>query len=115
MTKKGLTNSRMEREHASIDHMAVFNQHGGFDGWMQSSAVMRYCFDYLARRHQERSRGYGEDADGLDVIDEMDYTLTKGALQPWVLLEYSSQCMQQLFRNRGWRMFMTAAAKNTVT
>ncbi|CDH56601.1 predicted protein [Lichtheimia corymbifera JMRC:FSU:9682] len=33
LTTKGLT---------SNDHMATFNQHGGFDGWIQSSAAMRY-------------------------------------------------------------------------
>ncbi|CDH51774.1 predicted protein [Lichtheimia corymbifera JMRC:FSU:9682] len=32
-----------------------------------------------------------EDDDGLDGIDEMTYILAKGALQPWMLSEYSSQ------------------------
>ncbi|CDH55959.1 predicted protein [Lichtheimia corymbifera JMRC:FSU:9682] len=26
---------------SAADYMAVFNQHGGLDGWMQSSTVMR--------------------------------------------------------------------------
>lgn len=42
-----------------------------------------------------------DDDDGLDGIVDMDYILAKGALQPWMLLEYSSQCMQQLFSYHG--------------
>ncbi|CDH55291.1 predicted protein [Lichtheimia corymbifera JMRC:FSU:9682] len=44
-----------------------------------------------------------EDDDGLDEIDEVDYILTKGALQSWTLLEYSSQYMQHLLYNHGSR------------
>ncbi|CDH57444.1 predicted protein [Lichtheimia corymbifera JMRC:FSU:9682] len=36
-----------------------------------------------------------DDDDGLDGIDEMNYILEKGALQPWMLSGYSSQIMQQ--------------------
>ncbi|CDH51927.1 predicted protein [Lichtheimia corymbifera JMRC:FSU:9682] len=49
-----------------------------------------------------------EDDDGVDGIDEMNHILAKGALQSWMLLEYSSQYMQQLFYNHGSRMLMTA-------
>ncbi|CDH58354.1 predicted protein [Lichtheimia corymbifera JMRC:FSU:9682] len=50
------------REHTSSDHMDIFNQHIGFDGWMKSSAkwdTLECCFGYLARRQQERSWEYG--------------------------------------------------------
>ncbi|CDH53823.1 predicted protein [Lichtheimia corymbifera JMRC:FSU:9682] len=50
----------------------------------------------------------------IDGIAGMDYILAKGALQPRMLLEYSSQCMQQLFYYHGRRM-LTAATKITMT
>ncbi|CDH51867.1 predicted protein [Lichtheimia corymbifera JMRC:FSU:9682] len=43
-----------------------------------------------------------EDDDGLDGIDELNYILAKGALQPWMLSEYSSQIMQQSWMKDGY-------------
>ncbi|CDH54272.1 predicted protein [Lichtheimia corymbifera JMRC:FSU:9682] len=86
--------------------MAVFNQHGGFDGWMQSSTVMRSpgMLLWLLGASVVRRNDHVDttkDDDGLDGIDQMDDILMKGALQSWTLLEYSGQCMQQLFYNHG--------------
>ncbi|CDH48235.1 predicted protein [Lichtheimia corymbifera JMRC:FSU:9682] len=72
------------------------------DGWMQPSAVTRKGSCNIAlvtcrmvSMNDGSSRvGTAEDDDGWDGI-------VKGAVQPWVILEDSSQGTQQLFSNHG--------------
>ncbi|CDH60316.1 predicted protein [Lichtheimia corymbifera JMRC:FSU:9682] len=82
MTKKGLTSSGWEREHTSSDHMALLNQHIGYDGGIQSSAVMRIVvitWRVVSRNNGSCHVDTAEDDDGPVWIDEMYYILPKGA------------------------------------
>ncbi|CDH52067.1 predicted protein [Lichtheimia corymbifera JMRC:FSU:9682] len=85
--------------------MTVFNQHVGFDGWNATKCSDEISWNValvtwgVVRRNDHVDTV--EDDDGLDGIGDMDYISVKGALQPWILLEYSSQCIQQLFYNHG--------------
>ncbi|CDH57955.1 predicted protein [Lichtheimia corymbifera JMRC:FSU:9682] len=78
------------------------DQHIGFDGW-RCNQVQRRHIALVTWRVVRRNDhvNTAENDDGLDGTDEMDYVLAKGALQPWMVLEYSSQDMQQLFSNHG--------------
>ncbi|CDH55484.1 predicted protein [Lichtheimia corymbifera JMRC:FSU:9682] len=76
------------------------------DGWTESSSMMGnpgMLLGYLARVNRNNHVDTAEDDDGL----------MKGVLHPWMILEHSIQCMQQLFCNHGGRIIMAAATKNT--
>lgn len=67
--------------------------------------ILERCFGYLGHRQpgQRRiSRGYEEDDDGLNGIHKRAYVFDQeGVSQLWVILEYSIQCVQQLFCDHG--------------
>ncbi|CDH51107.1 predicted protein [Lichtheimia corymbifera JMRC:FSU:9682] len=72
-----------KRKHTNSDRM---NQHGGFDGWMQSSAVMRSpgMLLWLLGASVVRRNDHVDttkDDDGLDGIDQIADILVEGALQ----------------------------------
>ncbi|CDH50057.1 predicted protein [Lichtheimia corymbifera JMRC:FSU:9682] len=86
--------------------MTLFNQHVGFDGWMQSSAVMKkkswnvalVTWRVVSRKDESYYADSAEDDDGLDGWAKELISLAKeGVLQRWTTLGYSSQITQQRF------------------
>ncbi|CDH52423.1 predicted protein [Lichtheimia corymbifera JMRC:FSU:9682] len=65
------------------------NGYGWMDGWDPSAVVALVTWRVVNRN------------DHVDTAEDDD-GLMKGVLQPWMILEHSVQCMQQLFCNHGW-------------